>query len=215
MLDAAVDMLGPDLEVVAKVLADLGAKHVSFGVLPAHYGIVGEALMHTLQTALGEQYWTRDVKQGWTVLYAFVTTAMLAGANRRMDKLKQRKARKAKINGEPVVPLHEKEESRLTIPNEVLTQLNQTSALSQSARKRLDELAESLRNDCSVSGSRASGGGGGGGDEDNMTQTTCSSSEEDGEVDYSKMVETVSSSWDVVKQIPNVHEVAGVLLFRK
>jgi hemoglobin-like flavoprotein len=212
-LDAAVGMLGPDLEIAAKVLADLGAKHVGYGVLPAHYGIVGEALLHTLETALAES-WTPNVKRGWTVIYAFLSTAMLAGSNRQMDKVNRRKARSAKLNGEPAPKLTDTSARGVSIPNEVLTEL-EGSALTPASYRRLEHLANYLRTGQdgaeSVSTRR--------GDDrtDDLTDTTCSSDgdEDASDVDYSKMVETVSTSWEIVRKIPNCQEVAGVLLFRK
>jgi hemoglobin-like flavoprotein len=96
MLDAAVNMLGPDLEPATKTLITLGKKHVKYGVLPAHYGIVGEALLYTLETALGDK-WTPLVKKGWVGVYTFVSSAMMAGANSQVQcKLKQKQACKTK-----------------------------------------------------------------------------------------------------------------------
>jgi molybdopterin-guanine dinucleotide biosynthesis protein A len=79
MLDIAVNMLGPDLEPVAYALEELGAKHSHYGVLPAHYPVVGEALLSTLETALGDA-WTPTVQEGWTAIYVFISTTMIKGA---------------------------------------------------------------------------------------------------------------------------------------
>lgn len=79
MLDVAVNMLGPDLGPVTHALHLLGAKHVCYGVLPEHYPIVGEALLSTLETALGNS-WTPRIKNGWTAIYGFVSSTMIAGA---------------------------------------------------------------------------------------------------------------------------------------
>jgi hypothetical protein len=107
MLDEAVNMLGPDLGPVSKTLTDLGARHVAYGVIPAHYGIVGEALLHTLATALGDK-WTDTVKQGWTAVYGFLSTAMIEGANRQIKKAEARRERLRKkisgAKGQPLVP---------------------------------------------------------------------------------------------------------------
>ena len=79
MLDVAVNMLGPDLEPVTEALEDLGARHCQYGVLPAHYPIVGEALLKTLGAALGDA-WTPTVEKGWTGIFGFVATSMQRGA---------------------------------------------------------------------------------------------------------------------------------------
>lgn len=95
MLDQAVNMLGPDMGPVLFTLSQLGERHVEYGVLPAHYGIVGQALLHTLATALGERGWTPRVKQGWELVYGLVSTAMMAGATKRLAAKQRRLQRRA------------------------------------------------------------------------------------------------------------------------
>ena len=79
MLDAAVNLLGPDLEPLTRILEELGARHSQYGVVEAHYPIVGDALLKTLETALGSK-WTPIVKQGWVSIFTFVSTSMQKGA---------------------------------------------------------------------------------------------------------------------------------------
>lgn len=79
MLDLAVNMLGIDLEPVTEALEDLGARHCQYGVIEDHYPIVGEALLKTLEAALGDA-WTPTVKEGWTWVYGFVSNSMQRGA---------------------------------------------------------------------------------------------------------------------------------------
>lgn len=78
-VDAAVSMLGPDLGPLVEVLKDLGGRHVAYGVVPEHYPIVGEALLKTLEAALGEE-WTPQVEEAWTAIYEVISTTMIAGA---------------------------------------------------------------------------------------------------------------------------------------
>jgi methyl-accepting chemotaxis protein len=80
MLDVAVNMLGPDLDPVTHALKELGERHLAYGVIPDHYPIVGQALLSTLEAALGDG-WTPQVKEGWTAIYGFVSTTMIAGVN--------------------------------------------------------------------------------------------------------------------------------------
>ena len=81
MLDVAVNMLGPDLEPVSIALEELGARHVKYGVIEDHYPIVGEALLTTLESALGDS-WTPTVQEGWTFIYTFVSNTMIKGAKK-------------------------------------------------------------------------------------------------------------------------------------
>ena len=85
MLEAAVGMLGPDLEPVIQALEDLGRRHVAYGVIPDHYPIVGQALFHTLETAL-ERAWTPTVEEGWIAIFEFVSSTMIRGANIAMNE---------------------------------------------------------------------------------------------------------------------------------
>ena len=84
MLDATVNMLGPDLEPVTEALFELGSRHVGYGVMPEHYSIVGQALLCTLKAALGDA-WTPKVREGWTGIYAFISTTMIRGAKLRKE----------------------------------------------------------------------------------------------------------------------------------
>ena len=84
MLDATVNMLGPDLEPVTEALFELGSRHVSYGVMPEHYSIVGQALLSTLEAALCDA-WTPKVKEGWVGIYAFISTTMIRGASFRLE----------------------------------------------------------------------------------------------------------------------------------
>jgi hypothetical protein len=85
MLDAAIQMLGPDMEPLEFALKELGAKHTHYGVLPPHYSVVGEALLYTLGVALGDK-WTPSVQRGWVGVYHFVSTSMMAGAEEYLAK---------------------------------------------------------------------------------------------------------------------------------
>ena len=85
MLDACVNLLGPDLEPVTRTLEELGARHSQYGVVDAHYPIVGEALLKTLETAIGDK-WTPTVKEGWVSIYTFISLSMQNGAEHAVSK---------------------------------------------------------------------------------------------------------------------------------
>jgi len=51
----AVDGLD-EIEHIAPFLVRLGARHVRYGVVPAHFDLVGEALLWTLEQGLGESF---------------------------------------------------------------------------------------------------------------------------------------------------------------
>jgi hemoglobin-like flavoprotein len=78
MLTAAVKGLDR-LEQLAPVLQDLGRRHVAYGVGDAHYAIVGQALLWTLEKALGRAF-TPELRHAWTTVYTLVATTMQEAA---------------------------------------------------------------------------------------------------------------------------------------
>ena len=67
-------------DVLDKALRGLGARHVKYGALPAHYPLVGGALLTTFEQYLQEK-WTPKVKQAWTGAYGAISEIMLDGAD--------------------------------------------------------------------------------------------------------------------------------------
>ena len=57
----------------------LAKRHVSYGAQPAHYPVVGEALLWTLQRGLGDA-WTDDVAAAWTAAYTTLSNFMISEA---------------------------------------------------------------------------------------------------------------------------------------
>ena len=78
MLSAALGLLERPAELRV-TLEQLGARHVAYGVEPAHYATVGSALLAMLGTVLGADF-TPEVRAAWTGLYGVVSETMLAGA---------------------------------------------------------------------------------------------------------------------------------------
>ena len=75
----AVGML-KDLEKLVPVLKDLGARHTKYGVLAAHYPIVGAAFLKTLKVGLGDAY-TAEVEGAFTEMWGVVESTMLSGTS--------------------------------------------------------------------------------------------------------------------------------------
>lgn len=67
-------------DVLSKALKGLGARHVKYGALPAHYPLVGNSLLKTLEQYAGSA-WTSDVKEAWVGAYGAITELMLEGAD--------------------------------------------------------------------------------------------------------------------------------------
>lgn len=79
MLAAAVNGL-ENLDALAPVLMQLGARHAGYGVKDHHYKTVGEALIWTLERGLADQF-TPEVEQAWVRVYLLVAATMQAGAD--------------------------------------------------------------------------------------------------------------------------------------
>src|SRR5712691_273438 len=67
-------------EVLTSALQGLGQRHVSYGVLPEHYPIVGGVLLETFSDVLGDR-WTPEYQDAWAQAYEAICTIMLEGAN--------------------------------------------------------------------------------------------------------------------------------------
>jgi len=70
----AVGLLN-DLEKLVPVLQELGLKHFGFSVIPAHYDVVGEALIGSLSDGLAAQF-TDCVKNAWLKVYKIIKATM-------------------------------------------------------------------------------------------------------------------------------------------
>jgi hemoglobin-like flavoprotein len=67
------------LDAFASNARSLGARHRDYGVRPAHYRLMGEALLAALAAALGEG-WTAEVEEAWTLAYNLTAETMMIGA---------------------------------------------------------------------------------------------------------------------------------------
>jgi hemoglobin-like flavoprotein len=77
MLGKALNMVGPDDELLTEVMSDLGKKHFEFGIENAsYYAIMGESLFLALREMLGDQF-TPEVEESWTIVYGELTNAMI------------------------------------------------------------------------------------------------------------------------------------------
>ena len=67
-------------EVLTRILKVLGRRHITYGVRPEHYPIVGVVLLETFADFLGE-YWTLAHHDAWIQAYDLFSTIMLEGAD--------------------------------------------------------------------------------------------------------------------------------------
>ncbi|RYY75056.1 MAG: hemin receptor [Gammaproteobacteria bacterium] len=78
MLAAAVNLLDK-LDDLVPVVQQLAKRHVHYGVKPAHYKTVGDALMNTLQQGLGDAL-SVEAFTAWKEVYALLSETMITAA---------------------------------------------------------------------------------------------------------------------------------------
>jgi hemoglobin-like flavoprotein len=66
-------------EMFESILTSLGRHHVDYGVVPAHYEPVGEALLWSLEQTLGADF-DDETRAAWVALYARIRETMLGAA---------------------------------------------------------------------------------------------------------------------------------------
>jgi hemoglobin-like flavoprotein len=77
-LAVVVNGLG-NLEAILPAASALAKRHVDYGVKPAHYAPVGEALLWTLERGLGAQ-WTAELAAAWGAAYGVLSEFMIGEA---------------------------------------------------------------------------------------------------------------------------------------
>ncbi len=88
-ITAAVQGLD-DVGSMLPMLQDLGRRQGSQGIRPGTYVTLGKALLWTFEQSLAEDF-TPPVKDAWAALYAYVSSAMIQGAEpREVPKLRER-----------------------------------------------------------------------------------------------------------------------------
>lgn len=68
------------LETIVPTVQQLGVSHVGYGVEDEHYGVVGEALIWTLEQGLGDAF-TVEVRDAWLAAYTLLANVMVEAAN--------------------------------------------------------------------------------------------------------------------------------------
>ena len=77
MLDTALNMLGPDIELLTEIMVELGSKHVRYGVKADMFPHMGRALLTTLEKVLGPQKFSSQVKAAWVETYDSLSNDMI------------------------------------------------------------------------------------------------------------------------------------------
>jgi hemoglobin-like flavoprotein len=63
-------------EAIQDEVAEMARRHEGYGVKPAHYASVSEALLWTIEQGLGNE-WNEEVRQAWKACYEALTQTIL------------------------------------------------------------------------------------------------------------------------------------------
>jgi hemoglobin-like flavoprotein len=66
-----------NLPSILPAASALAKRHVNYGAKPAHYPVVGAALLWTLEKGLGDA-WTPEVADAWTAAYGTLSGYMIS-----------------------------------------------------------------------------------------------------------------------------------------
>lgn len=64
------------LETLLDEIKMLAKRHDKYGAKPAHYQVVGECLIWTLSTGLGDK-WNKETEESWIAAYTILSGAMI------------------------------------------------------------------------------------------------------------------------------------------
>jgi hemoglobin-like flavoprotein len=68
------------LDTLVPAAQQLAVRHVAYGAQPAHYPVVGRALLDTLAKGLGDEF-TPEVHDAWATAYGVLSGVMIEAQN--------------------------------------------------------------------------------------------------------------------------------------
>ena len=67
------------LDELTEEITAMAKRHAEYGLRPAHYKLVGSALLWTLQQGLGND-WNEEVHDAWAACYTVLAETMIGAA---------------------------------------------------------------------------------------------------------------------------------------
>jgi len=77
MFEKAVDMLGPEIDMLTDIMVDLGKKHIQYGVKKEYFPHMGIALIDALRDV--DTHFDRETELCWKKVYTALATDMSIG----------------------------------------------------------------------------------------------------------------------------------------
>lgn len=76
-IDAVIALLGPDVDTLEVLLAEIGLKHKRMGILPSQVSFMGDACREALAEIIPTTLWSTDMDKAWRELFRELTDAMV------------------------------------------------------------------------------------------------------------------------------------------
>ncbi|AMO21963.1 globin family protein [Ramlibacter solisilvae] len=73
------------LEALVPAAQQLARRHVGYGALPAHYPVVGAALLDTLENGLGRDF-TPEVREAWSTAFSLLSGVMIEAQQQQQQQ---------------------------------------------------------------------------------------------------------------------------------
>jgi hemoglobin-like flavoprotein len=67
------------IDEIVEPIQSLGTRHVKYGVQPADYQAVGESLIWTFETLMGDQF-TEETRDAWLEVYSLISSTAIDAA---------------------------------------------------------------------------------------------------------------------------------------
>lgn len=96
MIEASLNMLGPDIETLTEIMADLGSRHIRYGVRAHMFPMMGRCLIATLEECLPDGYFSPSMKEAWVETYKALSDDLIIAVTKKEDK------KEYALTGEPV-----------------------------------------------------------------------------------------------------------------
>lgn len=65
------------MDLIQEILAQVGKRHKDFGVEPAYFPHMGEALVYSLEQVLGESHFSAAHKAAWMEVYEEISSEII------------------------------------------------------------------------------------------------------------------------------------------
>lgn len=89
MIEAAINMLGPDIDMLSEIMTDLGPKHVTWGVTPDMFPALGQCLIDTIAECLNDiepGSFPSSIRDAWDEVYVNLSTDIMKAYDAKKAK---------------------------------------------------------------------------------------------------------------------------------